>query len=69
MTTRFYKRSGERVSREWVHAKKKEYAFAKRVGLSTPFSMSAQPRVADSIDRMTDEEFCDWSGAFTYRKV
>ena len=65
-TSKFYKISGEPVSQEIVHATKKYVAFAKRVGL---WPHAVHPIVANRIDKMTDEEFCTYSGNFTFHQI
>jgi hypothetical protein len=68
MTTRFYKRSGERVSRAYIKRQKDWFVNAKRFGTNDPLPVSKQPTVANAIERMTEEQYCDWSGSYTFKK-
>jgi len=68
-TIRWFKRSGQRVSKAAVRKAKASFAEAKRTGrMGSDMTCSIQPAVADRIDRMTLIEFANWSGTFTYRK-
>lgn len=67
--TLFYKRSGERISRAYVRKQKDWFAKAKRFGTLDPLPVSKQPTIADCIERMTDEQYCDWYGSYTYRVI
>lgn len=69
MKTVFFKRSGERISRATVRKNKLAYAQAKRTGKFGELTVSIQPTVAASIERMREEDFADWSGAYTFKKV
>lgn len=69
MRTTFYKRSGERVSRRTVRANRLAYANAKRIGKLGELTVSIQPTLADSIERMRDEDFADWSGGYTWKRL
>lgn len=64
----WYRRSGERVSAKRVAEVHKHAVHAKRYGHPAspwaPPGMSAQPSVADSLARMTDEEWASNSGMF-----
>ncbi len=65
----FYKRSGERVSRATVRRNMDAYVEAKRTsGRLGELPMSIQPRMADAIEKMREEDFADWSGAYTFKK-
>jgi hypothetical protein len=65
----FYKRSGERVSRKEVRKNRLAYAQAKRTGKLGELTVSIQPTVADSIEIMRDEDFADWSGSYTFKRI
>lgn len=67
--TIFYRRSGERIARAKVEKAKAAFVLAKRFGAKDPIPLSAQPAVADSIERLTLEQYCDWSGCFTFKKT
>jgi hypothetical protein len=67
MITRWYKRSGIRVSTKRVQKSKDGYALGKRTGSLGGLKCSIQPAVADSVDRMTLKEFASWSGQYTWR--
>ena len=74
MKTLWYRRSGERVSAKRVAEVHAHAVHAKRYGYPAspwaPPGMSAQPSLADALERMTDEEWVTYSGTFTYiRKV
>lgn len=69
MNTQFYKRSGEKVSRETVQRSQIAYAVAKRTGKMGDIRCSIQPTIADRIESMTAEQFSGWSGQFTFKKV
>jgi hypothetical protein len=66
----WYKRSGERVSKQHVREAQARAVHAKRFGHPTsPHAvpgMSAQPLIADSIERMTLSEFAAYSGLFNF---
>lgn len=68
MKTIFYKRCGRRVSRAVVRKNRLAYAHAKRTGYLGELPVSIQPTVADRIEQMREEDFADWSGAYTFRK-
>lgn len=66
----FYRRSGERISRAKVRAARIAYAASfERVGGRFDPTTQPSPRVAQAFRDMTEETFCDRSGAFTWRKV
>lgn len=70
MRTIFLRRSGSRVSREFVRRQKLAYVEAKRTtGNLGGIPVSIQPTVADSIERMREEDFADWSGAYVFKKI
>jgi hypothetical protein len=69
MATRFFHRSGKPASRREVERARRNAAESKRTGRCGPLACSVQPTVADRIDRMTAEEFCRWSGTYTYRNT
>lgn len=69
MTTIFYKRTGERVSRQTVRKNRLAFAAAKRTGKLGELTVSIQPTLADAIEKMRDEDFADWSGAYTFKKL
>ncbi len=70
MRTIFYLRSGTRISRSRVRAARLAYANAKRTGnLGNILKMSIQPTMADAFEKMRDEDFTDWSGAYTWKKL
>ena len=70
MTTRWYRRSGERVSAALVKAAHARAVHAKRFGyLKSPHAppgMSAQYGLADSLEKMSDGQWATYSGTFTY---
>ena len=72
MKTIWYRRSGERVSAKRVAEVHAHAVHAKRHGYpASPFAppgMSAQPTVADALERMTDWEWATHSGTFVGRK-
>jgi len=63
--TIFYKRSGQEVSRAKVRANKLEaadnYEFAR------PPIQHKNPRLAERLRSMSEEEYCRYSGNFTYK--
>jgi len=63
----FYKRSGERISREKVRNLKLEAAEHYEKG-TFPIR-NKNPRVAERIRNMSEEEFCRMSGIATYKVV
>lgn len=65
----FYRRSGERVSRKRVRQSRLAYALAKRTGKLGELTVSIQPTVAEAFEKMRDEDFADWSGAYTFKRV
>ena len=69
----WYRRSGERVSAKRVAEVHAHAVHAKRHGYPAsphaPPGMSAQPAVADSLERMTDEQWACYSGFFVSRRV
>lgn len=69
MRTLFYRRNGTRVSRATVRRNRLAYAEAKRTGKLGELPMSVQPTVAAAIEKMREEDFADWSGAYTFKKV
>jgi hypothetical protein len=73
MKTEWYRRSGERVSAKRVSEVHAHAVHAKRYGYPkspyAPPGMSAQPNVADALERMTDGEWATYSGTYTYRRV
>lgn len=70
MRTIFYLRCGERISRAKVIASKNKYAetFLTGEGVAGRNSRTINPRIAERIYRMTAEEFCRETGAFTYTR-
>lgn len=70
MRTIFYLRSGTRISRKNVRASRMAMAQAKRTGnRSDGLPCSVQPTMADAFEKMTDEQFADWSGGYTWKRV
>lgn len=67
MKVYFYKRSGQRVTKQAVLKARDQYARGKRTGLLGGLSCRIQVDVADRVEKMTAIEFCNWSGQFTYR--
>lgn len=65
--TRWYKRSGIRVSEARVQKSKDAYALGKRTGSLGGLRCTIQPSVADSIDRMSLKAFASWSGQFIWK--
>ena len=65
---RFFKRSGEAVSRAAVERARDSYVEGKRSGRLGPLRCSVQVSVADRVASMSAEEFCRWSGQFSYRR-
>ena len=68
----WYRRSGERVSAKRVAEVHAHAVHAKRFGYPkspyAPPGMSAQPNVADALERMTDWEWATYSGMFVGQK-
>ncbi len=64
---KWFKRSGQRISKSVVQKAKDSYANAKRTGKMGTLSCSVQLALADAIDKMSLIEFVNWSGQFTYR--
>lgn len=68
----YFRRSGERVSARRVAEVHAHAVHAKRFGHPrspwAPPGMSAQPTVADALEKMTDDEWATYSGMF-YVKV
>ena len=64
---RFFKRSGEAVSRAAVERARDSFAEGKRSGRLGLLRCSVQVQVAERVEAMTAEEFCRWSGQFSYR--
>jgi len=69
MRTIWYKRSGQQTTRKAVQAAKDAYAAAKRTGDMGLLKCSIQPEIADAINRMSLEQFVNWGGQFTYKRV
>lgn len=71
MKTIWYKRSGERVSAARVKEVHQHAIHAKRFGYPkspyAPPGMSAQPNLADSLEKMSDKEWATYSGTFTWK--
>ena len=66
----FYRRNGQRVSRKLVRASRLAMAEAKKTGKrSDGLPCSIQPEMAAAFEKMRDEDFADWSGAFTFKKI
>lgn len=64
----FYRRSGERVSRAHVRKSKLAHAARYREGRGVAGGrITANPRLADRFEQMSEEEFSCESGVFTYR--
>ena len=66
LVTRFYHRSGERLSRKRAYEIKRAAADNYRYG--RPPIQHINVGVANRIDSMSIEEFASYSGAFTYRR-
>ncbi len=68
----WYKRDGTRVSAKHVREAHARAVHAKRYGYpKSPHAvpgMSSQPTLADSIERMSDEEWSGYAGLFTYKR-
>ena len=71
--TIWYRRSGERISAKLVAVVHAHAVHAKRFGYpKSPYAivgMSTQPKVADSFEKMTDEEWATHTGTFVYNRV
>lgn len=69
----WYLRSGERTSAKKVSEAHARAVHAKRFGHPksphAPPGMSAQPTLADSIERMSDEDFAGYSGLFVSKRA
>jgi hypothetical protein len=66
MITRFYRRSGERISRAKVRAARLAHAASFRIGKRFGAPCAIQPRMAEAFERMTDEQFATETGGYTY---
>lgn len=66
----WFKRNGKRVSEKHVREAQRRAVHAKRYGYPksphAPPNMSAQPALADSIERMSLAEFASYSGLFNF---
>ena len=70
MNTRFYRRNGTPISRAKVRAARLAMVEAKRTGKRPDgLPCSVQPELAASFERMREEDFADYSGAYTFRKI
>lgn len=70
MKTIFYLRSGKRVPRKSVYKSRMAYVEGKRTGkFSNGLICSIQPTVADGIEKMRDEDFADWTGSYTWKRI
>lgn len=69
MTTLFYRRSGEQIARKHVRAQRLAYAESRKTGRHGALDVAVNARLAARVESMTDEAFCDWSGAYTWRKI
>lgn len=65
MTFLFYRRTGQRVSVKKVAEQKGKAAYNYETG-TWPIQ-SKQPRMAESIRKMSLTEFCRWNGMFSYK--
>ena len=65
---RFYKRSGISISRKKVNEAKKRLADSYRIGklIGTDLPLHINIKLADRIEKMSEEEFCNYSGMATY---
>ena len=64
---KFYRRSGQRVSKEKVTKARAAYAEGKRTGKLGHLKCAVNHEEAARIEAMSLMEFCRWSGAFTYK--
>lgn len=69
MPIKFFHRSGKPVTEAAVRRAQMNWVKAKRTGKLGPMTVSIQPNVADSVERMSLTEFCRYSGAFTYKST
>lgn len=70
MRTVFYKRSGERVSRAHVRRSQMQFVHAKgTTGKLGELNVSIQPTLAEAIERMREEDYADWSGSYTWKRI
>jgi hypothetical protein len=65
--TRWFLRSGKRISAAAVKRAQQRYAEAKRTGHLGPLPCSVRPNVADAIEKMSLKQFASWSGMFVWR--
>lgn len=71
----FFSRSSGELSRKDITEVRDSFVKAKRIGKlltgygSDYLSVSIQPTLADSISKMTEEEYCDYSGCATGKKI
>ena len=56
----FYMRSGQVVSRHHVRHQRLRYANS---------LMTWAPETADLIENMSEEDFADWSGSYTFKDI
>lgn len=64
----FYKRSGEVISRKYVRESKTRFASRYRTGEGIAGNkITLNPRLAERIEKMTEEEYCREMGGFTYK--
>ena len=69
-TTVFWMRNGTRTSRKAVRRNRLAMVEAKRVtGKIGEIMCSIQPTLADAFEKMTEEEWCDYSGSCTWKRV
>jgi len=67
MSTRWYKRSGMKVSEAAVRKSQMNYVKGKRTGNLGGLRCSINPDVADRVEAMSLKEFASWSGQFVWR--
>ena len=65
----FYTRGGKAVPAARVQSAKQNDADARRTGrYAGGLRCNINPRMAERIESMTLIEYCNWSGAYTYRQ-
>lgn len=73
MKIRWYRRSGERVSAQYIAEAHKHAVHAKRYGYPksphAPPGMSAQPTIADALEKMSDWEWTTETGVFVGKRI